>query len=105
MTHGPYGPFYRIETNDEVTKLQVQNKEIWGKARKNIYQGLYPAVKAYTKWKGGETAKGIIFTTEVKPDPPDYAPPDEVQWSGDRPGVDREGDYVKIKALEIAYYP
>jgi hypothetical protein len=99
-----YGPFYRIDT-DEVTELQIRSKEIWGKARRNIYQGINPAVKAYTQWIGGETARGIVFTTEVPPDPDSWAPPGQVQWSGERPGVYVEDDYVKINALEIDYYP
>jgi hypothetical protein len=99
-----YGPFYRCDTY-EVTKLQVESKEIWGKARRNFYQGINPAVKAYIQWKGGETSRGIIFTTEIPPDPDSYAPPGQVQWSGERPGVYREGDYVKIKVLKVDYYP
>ncbi len=99
-----YGPFYRIET-DEVAKLQVQSKEIWGRARRNIYQGINPAVKAYTQWNAGKGSRGIKFKTEVPPDPESFAPLGQVQWSGDRPGVCRNGDYVIIQVIEINYYP
>jgi hypothetical protein len=99
-----YGPFYRIETN-EVARLQVQSKEIWGRARRNIYQGINASVKAYTEWNAGEGAKGVKFTTEVPPDPDSFAPPGQVQWSGNRPGVYPKGDYVIIQVLEIDYYP
>lgn len=99
-----YGPFYRIEP-DEIAKLQVESKEIWGRARRNIYQGINPAVKAYTQWNAREGARGIKFTTDVPPDADSFAPPGQVQWSGERPGVRREGDFVIIKVIEIEYYP
>ncbi len=98
-----YGPFYRIEADGEVSKLQVENKEIWGKVSRNFYQSAYPKVKAYTKWIGGESAKGIIFTTEVAPDT--NAPPGWALWSGEREGIIIDGEYAKIKVLEIDYYP
>jgi hypothetical protein len=60
-------------------------------------------VKAYTRWIGRETAKGIIFTTDVAPD--DNALPGWAIWSGDRKGISIDGDYAKIKVVEIDYYP
>jgi hypothetical protein len=48
VTNLIYGPFYRIETDEEVVESQVQNKEIWGKVSRNFYQSPYPKVKAYT---------------------------------------------------------
>jgi hypothetical protein len=99
-----YGPFYRVET-DEVARLQVQSNEIWGKARRNIYQGINPAVKAYKEWNAGEGSRGVKFTTEVSPDPDSFAPPGQVQWSGDRHGVHQRDDYVIIQVVEIDYYP
>jgi hypothetical protein len=98
-----YGPFYRIETNEEVAKSQVESKEIWGKVSRNFYQSPYPEVKAYTRWIGAATAKGIIFTTDVAPDT--NAPPSWALWSGEREGISLDGEYAKIKALEIDYYP
>jgi hypothetical protein len=98
-----YGPFYRIETDEEVAKSQVESREICGKVSRNFYQSPYPKVKAYTRWIGGETAKGIIFTTDVAPDA--NAPPGWALWSGERDGISLDGEYAKIKALEIDYYP
>jgi hypothetical protein len=98
-----YGPFYRIETDEEVAKSQVESKEIWGKVSRNFYQSPYPKVKAYTRWIGAETAKGITFTTDVAPDA--NAPPGWALWSGEREGISLDGEYAKIKALEIDYYP
>jgi hypothetical protein len=100
-----YGPFYRIETDEEVMQLQVQSREMWGKARRNSYQGLFPAVKAYEEWIGGETSKGIKFTTDVPPDPSTSCILGQVQWSGERLGVRIEDGYAKIKVLDINYYP
>jgi hypothetical protein len=98
-----YGPFYRIEANEEVTRQQIQSREIWGKASKNIYQSPYPKVKAFTNWNGGEQGKGIIFWTDVAPDV--SAPPGWALWSGEREGVIIDGEYAKIKVVEINYYP
>jgi hypothetical protein len=44
-----------------------------------------------------------IFTTDVAPDA--NAPPGWALWSGDREGIIIDGDYAKIKVLEIDYYP
>jgi hypothetical protein len=103
VTNLIYRPFYRIETDAEVVESQVKNKEIWGKVSRNFYQSPYPKVKAYTKWIGGESAKGIIFTTDVAPD--NNAPPGWALWSGEREGIIIDGDYAKIKVVEIDYYP
>jgi hypothetical protein len=98
-----YGPFYRIETDDEVMRLQIENKEIWGASPRNTYSSDFPQVQAYTKWIAGDTGKGIRFMTEVQPN--SGTPPHRAIWSGDRPGIEREGEYVKIKVTEIDYYP
>jgi hypothetical protein len=98
-----YGSFYRIETDEEAIDSQVQNREIWEKVSRNFYQSPYHKVKAYTKWIGGELTKGIIFTTDVAPD--NNAPPGWALWSGDREGIIIDGDYTKIKVVDVDYYP
>jgi hypothetical protein len=98
-----YGPFYRIETDLTAIELQIQSQEIWGKVPRNYYQGINPAVKAYTTWIGGTGARGIKFKTDVPPD--EGTPPHLALWSGDRPGVYIEGEYAKIRVTEICYYP
>lgn len=98
-----YGPFYRVETDEEVIRLQIESREIWGAAPRNTYASNFAQVQAYTKWIGGDTARGIRFMTEVSPNP--GTPPHRAIWSGDRQGVYVEGEYVKIKVIEIDYYP
>jgi hypothetical protein len=98
-----YGPFYRIETDDEVIKLQIESKEIWGVAPRNTYTSNFPQVQAYTDWIAGDTARGIRFMTEVPPN--SGTPPGRAIWSGERLGIYAEGEYVKIKVTEIDYYP
>jgi hypothetical protein len=98
-----YGPYYRIETDANVVDLQVQSREIWGKASRNFYQSPYPQVQAYTRWTGIGNQRGIKFMTEVAPD--SSSPPGRARWSGDREGVWIDDEYAKIKALEIDYYP
>jgi hypothetical protein len=101
-----YGPYYRAGMDKETVNKIFQNKELWGTGRRNTCQGLNPAVKAYMS---RDERKGwwIMFTTEVPPDPKGCAPPGEIQWSGERPGVEKfdkdNVEYVKIKLLAVEY--
>jgi hypothetical protein len=98
-----YGPFYRIETDYKVIRLQIESREIWGAAPRNTYTSDFPQVQAYTEWIAGNTARGIRFMTEVPPNPD--TPRHRAIWSGERPGIYTEDEYVKIKVTEIDYYP
>jgi hypothetical protein len=98
-----YGPFYRVQTDEKVTRLQIESREVWGAAPRNTYASDFAQVQAYTEWIFGDLAKGIRFMTEVPPN--SGTPAHRAIWSGDRPGVYIEGEYVKIKVTEIDYYP
>ena len=80
-----FGPFHRRSEPqpDEVAKIATSD-QIWGRARRNFYAGLFPAVKA---WDGPlpEDAIGVEFYTDVPPDP--WSVPGWPEWTQGRPGV------------------
>jgi hypothetical protein len=101
-----YGPYYRFNSptqTEEITQLQLQSKELWGKPVRG--NGIIPKVKAYTSAYPGVAQKrqGIKFTTVVAPDR--NSPPGQVFWSNGREGVRVEDDYAKISLLTITRYP
>jgi hypothetical protein len=101
-----YGPYYRVKSpsqTEEDIEQQIQKKEIWGKVPRNFLASHIPKVKAYTEWRFGEEATGIIFWTNVAPDKGGV--PGKPTWSGNREGVKTEGEFAKIKVIKIYCYP
>lgn len=100
-----YGPYYRFNSptqTEEVTRLQLESQELWGKAPRGSDT---PKAQAYTSAYPGvaEKRQGIEFTTVVPPD--SNSPPGQVFWSNGREGVRVEDDYAKIRLLTITRYP
>lgn len=99
---GTYHRYITPTQTEQDIKMQIESREIWGKAAHNIFQSDIPKVKAYVG-KMPQGKSGIEFTTDVPPDP--NTPPHLATWSGNRPGVKTEGDYAKLKVLTITRYP
>ena len=94
-----YGPFYRLEglTQTPATAaMQEASGEVWGTTARG---GLYPSVAAY-QGPLPEGARGIEFTTGVKPSDIGLGKPGNIAiWRQGSPGVhDAGNDYVKIAA-------
>jgi len=91
-----YGPFHRLESptqTQETAALQVQSQEVWGQPSR--FSDI-PAVKAYNgPLPNG--ARGIEFTTVVRPTP-GATTPGNTYWYKGTPGVRIEGDYAIIPA-------
>ena len=99
------GVYYRLQTptqTDADIEMQIESREIWGKATQNFYQSDIPKVKAYVGNIPPEKF-GIEFTTDVPPDP--NTPPHLAYWSGDRDGVRTEEGYAKLRILTITRHP
>jgi hypothetical protein len=82
---GRFGPFHRrSESKPHENDLICSSGQLWGRARRNFYAGLIPAVKA---WSGPlpANAVGIEFYCNVEPDRGSV--PGEPEWTGPRPGV------------------
>ena len=97
-----YGPYYRIKSpsqTEEDIRTQLQSKEIWGEAPRNIYGSDIPKVKAYSESPEGKNIKGVMFWTTVPPDSGGI--PGKPTWSGEREGVRIEDGYAKIKVINI----
>jgi len=94
-----FGPFHRrCEPRPDEIHEVLASGELWGRARRNFFAGLIPAVKA---WDGPLPADaiGVEFYTDVEPDP--WSVPGWPEWSEGRPGViGREpGDLVAIPVV------
>jgi hypothetical protein len=72
--------------------------ELWGRARRNVFAGLIPAVKA---WEGPlpHNAIGVEFYTDVPPDP--WSVPGWPEWTEGQPGVSvlEPGELVAIPII------
>lgn len=80
-----FGPFHRRTSFDpSENEKVVSTGEVWGRARGNVYAGLFPAVKA---WRGPlpDGVIGYEFYTDVEPDA--SSAPSWPQWSEPNPGV------------------
>jgi hypothetical protein len=99
--------YHRKKTHDgqtvETARMQIESQEIWGGCPHNYFQSDIPKVKAFP----GElpaNCEGIEFETDIEPDP--GSPPGVVYWSGDRIGVQTDGDMAKlldIKIVKVVY--
>jgi hypothetical protein len=92
-----FGPFHRrCEPRPEEVDQIARSGEIWGRARRNFFAGLIPAVKA---WEGRlpSDAIGVEFFTDVEPDPSSI--PGWPEWSEGRVGV------VVLDAGELVAIP
>lgn len=97
-----YGPYYRVKSpsqTEEDLEKQLQNKEIWGQAPRNIFRSDIPKVKAFAEPPKNSNAKGVKFWTTIPPDSGGI--PGQPTWSGDRKGVRIEDSYAKIKVINI----
>jgi hypothetical protein len=92
-------PFHRQTNRDPSENEKVAfSGEVWGKPRGNIYDGLFPAVKAWT----GPLPEGVVgyeFYTHVEPDA--GRSPAWPQWSEGRAGVRviERGELVAISVI------
>jgi hypothetical protein len=85
-----FGPFHRrSEARPDENEVICWTGQVWGRARRNFYAGLVPAVKA---WDGPlpEKAVGVEFYTDVAPDP--WSAPGWPEWTLGRPGVFEVGN-------------
>jgi hypothetical protein len=81
----------------EVEEVRASG-ELWGRARRNVFAGLIPAVKA---WEGPlpQNAIGVEFYTDVPPDP--WSVPGWPEWTEGQPGVSvlEPGELVAIPII------